>query len=1096
MKHTFTFILSCLLATTLFAQTKQGANATQMVNEHFAGPRLRAASTPVSTLALSGYFTEGFEGATFPPTGWMITNVAGPTYTWASSTAQVHSGTKSAFMRYDATAGGGQDWLITPKYTVASTDSVVFFLRLAYAGYQPDSLSIKVSTTDSATASFTGTLLALKEGTNYPPNATAWYRYAVSLAAYNGQNIFIAFKHYDNDGDGLYIDDVAIGTKPAAEVAITALIMPANSGTGTAITPQATFLNSGSATQTFNATTTITPGGYTSTQTITSLAPGATGLATFTTWTPAVAGTYTVKSFSELTGDANHLNDTITRTVTILSSFTNAGWSTQTPLSGGRWATAPAFAKPCVSGTDTGFVYLISGGDASFANSTLTSAYNMTTGTWSNKAPIPTSRTQITPLQVNNKIYVIGGYGGSFAPVTNNDIYDVVTNTWSAGMALPQATGDYAAGVYNDSLIYIIGGYNGAGDLNNVQIYNISANTWTTGTAKIGTAVAGLRMGITGNNIVAVGGYSQTLATEIADAYRGVINPANPTIITWTALPAYPGGTVGRLGAGTTAQPNGEVYFGGGDPSGAGTAVLNTVYAYNTNTSQWETGPAMTGVSNISGLSGVIKNDTLYMVSVGGYDGVSVITTSQWLKIGPATVATVSSNTAICAGGSTVLTAANGTAYSWLPATSLDNAAIAAPTATPATTTTYTVNVSEKYGCPVPKTVTVTVNDLPTVLISGAATVCNGTSTALTASGGSTYVWTPATGLDNSGIATPMATPNTSTTYTVNVTDGNGCSNTNTVMITVNALPPADAGTDAAVCNGESIVLNGNGGTTYSWAPAASLDDNTLAGPNATPATTTTYTLTVTDGNGCTNTDTTIVTVNDLPVGLFASSNISCNGLTDGSADIGVSGTSTYSYLWSNGATTATISGLSAGAYTVTVTDDVTGCTNSVGATIVEPDALVLATTNDTTNICDGTVSVTPTGGTFGYNYSWAPGGEIIDTPTGLCPGTYTVQVTDGNGCIATATALVQSSVGVAEINGATFSTYPNPASENLIVKGEFNNVTITLTDVLGKQIMIVAENVNGNISKTINISALPAGVYYLQLKNNSGITTKKFIKQ
>ncbi len=783
-------------------------------------------------------------------------------------------------------------------------------------------------------------------------------------------------------------------------------------------------------------------------------------------------------------------------TVNVLSTFPNGGWSTQTPLPAGRWATGATFAKPCVSGTDTGFVYMISGGDPSFANSALTSAYNITTGTWANKASIPASRTQVTPLQVRNKIYVIGGYGGSFIPVTNTDIYDVTTNTWSGGAPIPQATGDYAAAVYNDSLIYIIGGYSGSADLNTVQIYNVTTNSWTTGTAKIGTAVAGLRMGITGNNIVLAGGYSQTMAAELASAYLGAINPADPTIITWATLANYPGGTAGRLGAGTTVQPDGRVYFGGGDPNGAGTAVMNTVFAFNTLSNQWETGPAMTGVSNINSLSGVIKNDTLYMVVVGGYDGASVITTNQWLKIGPATVATVSSNATICAGGSTMLTAANGTAYSWSPATTLDNANISAPTATPAATTTYTVNVSEKYGCPVPKTVTVTVNDLPTVLVSGAATVCNGSSTAFTASGASTYSWTPAAGLDNSNVASPVATPSATTTYTINATDVNGCSNTNTVIVTVNPLPTADAGSDAAVCNGESILLNGNGGSTYDWAPAANLDDNTLASPNATPASTTTYTLTVTDGNGCINTATTTITVNDLPVGLFASSNISCNGLTDGSASIGITGTSTYSYLWSNGGTTATISGLIAGAYTVTVTDDVTGCTNTAGTTIVEPTALVLTTTNDTTNICDGTVSVTPTGGTFGYNYSWAPGGEIIDTPTSLCPGTYTVQVTDANGCTATATAIVQSSVSVNEMSSASFSTYPNPASESLVVKGEFNNVTITLTDVLGQQIMIVAENVNGSISKTINISALPAGVYYLQLKNNSGITTKKFIKQ
>src|SRR5688572_4996256 len=83
---------------------------------------------------LSGLYTQDFEAAAFPPAGWQVNNVLGPTYTWTRSTAQAHTSTASAFIRYDNSASGGQDWLILPKFNVtSSTDSLVFWMRLAFA---------------------------------------------------------------------------------------------------------------------------------------------------------------------------------------------------------------------------------------------------------------------------------------------------------------------------------------------------------------------------------------------------------------------------------------------------------------------------------------------------------------------------------------------------------------------------------------------------------------------------------------------------------------------------------------------------------------------------------------------------------------------------------------------------------------------------------------------------------------------------------------------------------------------------------------------------------------------------------------------------
>lgn len=854
-------LVACAFSTTLFnplgAQTKQAVSVMQMARPaaQTNNPTTQSFQPQVNTQAISGYYQQDFESTTFAPAGWQVVNTTGPSYTWARSTAQAHLSTASAFIRYDAS--GGLDWLIAPHYQVtAATDSIVFWMRLAFQGYAPDSLCIKVSTTDSATTSFTTTLLKLQEGVNYPPNSTTWYRYAVSLQAYVGQQIYIAFKHYNFDGDGLYVDDVAIGTRPAAEVGTTAVIAPASTLPAGSYTPQASFYNYGTATQTFNVTTTITPGGYSSTSTITALAPAATDTATFAAWT-ATPGTYTLKTYTQLAGDPNASNDTITRTITVLNSFPQSGWSLETVLPGGRWATAPVFSKPCNASTDTGYIYLISGGDATFANTTLNTRYNTVTGAYVNLAPIPQSRTQIAPVLVNGKIYVIGGYSGSFSPVTTNSIYDIATDTWSTGAVIPQATGDYAIGVYNDSLIYVVGGYTGSGDINTVQIYDTYLNTWTTGTPKTGTAVAGCRMGISGNQIVFVGGYSQTLAATQSLSYLGVINPSAPATITWTSLPNYPAGPAGRHGAGVSAEADGLVYFAGGDPTGQGTQVLTACYAYNTTLGQWETGPNMpTGVSNISGLAGVVANDSLYMVAMGGYNGVAVETSNQWLNIGAAMMPYAQTSAAMCTGGSVMIHGYDALTYSWAPAASLSNPNVDMPMATPSATTTYTVTMDRGYGCLVVDSTLVTVYTLPTVVANTTdSAVCAGSPVTLSGSGAVSYVWTGSV-TDNVAF-----TPAVTDTYTVTGTDANGCTNTASIQVDVNTLPAVNAAASAgAVCAGDSVMVNGSGADSYSW--TGGVTDSVAFAPVATD----TYTVTGTDLNGCTDTASVTVIVNALPV--------------------------------------------------------------------------------------------------------------------------------------------------------------------------------------------------------------------------------------
>ncbi len=359
----------------------------------------------------------------------------------------------------------------------------------------------------------------------------------------------------------------------------------------------------------------------------------------------------------------------------ISAGFPNNGWLSRTPMPGARWGHAMASYSTGAYPTNASYVYVISGSDASFANTSTVSRYDVTLDSWSNVAPMTPARLQISAARIGGKIYVPGGYGGSFSPTTTLSVYDIATDVWTTGAALPQATGDYAIGVYADRYVFVIGGYSGSADLNTVQIYDSTNNTWQLGTTKTGTAVAGLRGGIVGNRIVVAGGYSQTLGTEVADAVVGTIDPVTPTSIAWAAAAAYPGGTVGRLGAGVpfAAGPAqgvsalNFVLFTAGDPSGAGTAVKNDTWLFDFNTGTWKSGPVKpTGVSNIGNIVGVASGGKLSMVSTGGYDGTTVTAVNEWLEFGyeePSDVAlTMSGGGAPIHPGDTVVYALNYTA--------------------------------------------------------------------------------------------------------------------------------------------------------------------------------------------------------------------------------------------------------------------------------------------------------------------------------------------------------------------------------------------------------------------------------------------------
>lgn len=197
-----------------------------------------------------------------------------------------------------------------------------------------------------------------------------------------------------------------------------------------------------------------------------------------------------------------------------------------------------------------------------------------------------------------------------------------------------------------------------------------------------------------------------------------------------------------------------------------------------------------------------------------------------------------------------------------------------------------------------------------------------------------------------------------------------------------------------------TLELPGNSIVSYLWTPSTGLNNASVANPLASPASTTTYTVVVTDNNGCTASAATTVNVGALSAST-GQTNVSCFGANNGTASVSVSGaTGTPVYSWSNGASTATISGLAAATYNYTVTDG-SGCTASGSVTITAPAQMqgYITTQNASCGASDGSAYLSFSGGVAPYTYQWS-NGSTTPNISSLTPGTYTLTITDANGCV------------------------------------------------------------------------------------------------
>lgn len=396
----------------------------------------------------------------------------------------------------------------------------------------------------------------------------------------------------------------------------------------------------------------------------------------------------------------------------------------------------------------------------------------------------------------------------------------------------------------------------------------------------------------------------------------------------------------------------------------------------------------------------------------------------------------------------------------------------------------YTVVVTDDNGCTAMQTVTVNsgnvVCDL-TVSVTAIDVLCNGDGNGeamAMPSGGTapfTFMWSNSAGTQNiSGLD--------GGTYSVTVMDANDCMATASGDVFEPQPLFANAfatGESVSGANDGSATADPSGGTPpydFSWSNGGFGESIFGLAPGD-------YTVTITDDNGCTTTQTVTVTGGDVVCDISVSvstTDVNCNGDNDGTATADVSGgTAPFTFMWSNGATSQTITGLSAGSYSVTVMD-ANDCPASAGAGVSEPSALVLnasATGESSAGTNDGSATASASGGTSPYSFAWS-NGQSGTSISGLAPGNYTVTVTDDNGCTTTQSVTVTEGGVSCDISASvtTSDASCNGASDGF-----------AMVDVTGGT-MPFTYNWSNNVTTPSNMN-IGAGTYSVIVTDADGCT-------
>jgi hypothetical protein len=413
----------------------------------------------------------------------------------------------------------------------------------------------------------------------------------------------------------------------------------------------------------------------------------------------------------------------------------------------------------------------------------------------------------------------------------------------------------------------------------------------------------------------------------------------------------------------------------------------------------------------------------------------------------------------------------------------------------------YTALVTSPSGCSVTQYITISEPAALDASITSVDADCSGqTGSAIcTVTGGTTpytYSWNTAPPQNGNAISNL-----TSGTYVVTVSDSHNCHVKDSVEIQGAAGFTASMSTTPATClaadgTASVVVTGGSGDFSYSWNPAVS------TGATATGLLAGMYSVTITDNvDGCLQiVSATVHNTSGITASIVSSTDATCQNSGDGAATAaGSGGTTPYDYLWMpGGSTTATVTNLEPGTYTVEVSDYL-GCPDYATVTIGYQYAAPVIDLGPDTIICAGSTLTLDAGP--GHQYLWSDNstGQTLVVTT---DGVYSVLITDGNGCqgfdaisVGTVTC---SNHPVVQTQSRTVDIYPNPSKGMIDIRfanDVAGDVSINIVDALGKTLLVSEESIKAYDVRSFDLKDLPAGVYFVRVSFANETKTIRLVK-
>jgi hypothetical protein len=1031
---------------------------------------------------------------------------------------------------FNATANTGatgatiSQWLFTPNRTFNNGDVIRFYSRSA--GTFADRLEVRLSaagtstnvgTTATSVGDYTTNLLTINAALTANGYPTTWTQYTITISGLAGPTSGrIGFRYFVTDGgpngnNSNYIGIDNFEYIPVGGPAINDLRTVSHTGEYTLIprsqrsnmSMTATVNNAGTSTastaslttRVFSSSNNFATPVFTATSGTVSLAPGASSALTSGTYFPPDTGTYVFQHICSGGGsfsDINRANDTLV----YVFGVTDSSYARDNgDFSGGN---SLGLFTP-TSRLEFGQIFQVTN------NATLSSI------------------TAVALLaNVNDTIrYVVRNVSGGL-PTTlvgasapyRLQAADVSGAVVTLPVGLNLTPGTYYAAIEKyfttDTVaLFVTTSIFTA----NTGYFSVNGGAYTATTQAQG--VPAIRMNLRQSCAVTASATSTAaVCTNNGTATATPASGATPYTYTWSNTRTTQ--TITGLAAGTytvTVRDN------AGCVVTATTIVSATTSTINATANSTNVGCTVNGSVSLSGVSGgtapysylwsnastaqnlsnVAANT--YTVTISDANGCTT-TRSATVSNSAITIngSATTTNTACGANtGSATASASNGTA----PFTFLWSNGAAGATANALSAGSYTVTITDANGCQgVVSNVVVANSNGPSASTTANNPTCatgNNGSIVLNISGGTT----PYNILWSNNQTTSTATGLGAGTYTATITDANNCQFTVNSSLTAPAAIAVNGTTNNPTCatstNG-SINVTATGGTgtlSFNWSSGQNTANASGLGAGS-------FTVSVIDGNGCVQTANFSLTApSSVNLGTPTVVNAACNGINNGSIFLNSlsGGTAPYGFSWSTGATTQSITGIGAGGYFVTVTD-ANGCTSVNSSAIMvsagaSPSVAINKTDVTVAGANNGTASATVTGGNSPFTYLWSNSATTASI-SGLAPGSYTLTVTDANGCQGTGTVNINNGpVSIQQIAGGSLAIFPNPTTGLFNVQLELNNsqdVSLRLVNVTGQVVKTIEAGTLSQGQWQFNLSEMPAGVYFLHIQTGVEKTTQRIV--